>query len=238
MSNLKQSIIVVNEYSVKSRATGKGSRGDSPGAYVTRYMAREGAVETLAPIRRHRTDDFILRYMARESATEKAVSRPDVKARIKNSQGAGGVAFGYGQVSLSDEQLKSASADVQHWFDQGHTVLKTVLSFDQEYLRKHNIIPEDFVCLKKGDYRGHLDQMKLRMAVMRGLERMEAAFYDDLRYVGVIQVDTEHVHCHLAMVDAGKGSVTADGTQRGKVHSGARAMLRRGWTPGWMRSRR
>ncbi|MEO3931461.1 relaxase MobL [Micrococcaceae bacterium Sec7.4] len=228
MSNLKQSIIVVNEYSVKSRATGKGSRGDSPGAYVTRYMAREGAVETLAPIRRHRTDDFILRYMARESATEKAVSRPDVKARIKNSQGAGGVAFGYGQVSLSDEQLKSASADVQHWFDQGHTVLKTVLSFDQEYLRKHNIIPEDFVCLKKGDYRGHLDQMKLRMAVMRGLERMEAAFYDDLRYVGVIQVDTEHVHCHLAMVDAGKGSVTADGTQRGKVHSGARAMLRRG----------
>lgn len=233
MSNLKQSIIVVNEYSVKSRATGKGSRGDSPGEYVTRYMAREGATETLAPIRRHRTDDFILRYMARESATEQAVSRSDIKARIKKSQGAGGVAFGYGQVSLSDDQLKSASADVQHLFDQGHTVLKTVLSFDQEYLRKHNIIPEDFVCLKKGDYRGHLDQMKLRMAVMRGLERMGAAFYDDLRYVGVIQVDTEHVHCHLAMVDAGKGFVTADGTQRGKVHSAAKAMLRRG-TDAWL----
>lgn len=227
MSNLKQSIIVVNEYSVKSRATGKGSRGDSPGAYVTRYMARENATETLAPIRRHRTDDFILRYMARESATESAVSRPDVKARMRGSQGAAGVAFGYGQVSLSDEQLKSASADIQGWFDKGHTVMKTVLSFDQEYLRKHNLIPEDFVCLKKGDYRGHLDQMKLRMAVMRGLERMEAAFYDDLRYVGVIQVDTENVHCHLAMVDAGRGSVTVDGTQRGKVHSRARSTLRR-----------
>lgn len=228
MNNLKQSIIVVNEYSVKSRATGKGSRGDSPGAYVTRYMARELATETLAPIRRNRTDDFILRYMARETATERAVSRPDVKARIKGSQGSAGVAFGYGQVSLSDDQLKAASADVQAWFDRGHTVLKTVLSFDQEYLRKHNIIPEDFVCLKKGDYRGHLDQMKLRMAVMRGLERMEAAFYDDLRYVGVIQVDTEHVHCHLAMVDAGRGSVTLDGTQRGKINAPAKAMLRRG----------
>ncbi len=227
MSNLKQSIIVVNEYSVKSRATGKGSRGDSPGAYVTRYMARENATETLAPIRRQRTDDFILRYMARESATERADSRPEVKARMRGSQGAAGVAFGYGQVSLSHEQLKSASADIQGWFDKGHTVMKTVLSFDQEYLRKHNLIPEGFVCLKKGDYRGHLDQMKLRMAVMRGLERMEAAFYDDLRYVGVIQVDTENVHCHLAMVDAGRGSVTADGTQRGKVHSRARAMLRR-----------
>lgn len=224
--SLKQSIVVVNEYTVKSKS-GKASRGGTPGAYVTRYMARELATEPLAPIRRQRTDDFILRYMARESATESAVSRPDVKARIRSSQGAAGVAFGYGQVSLSDEQLRSASADVQDWFDKGHTVMKTVLSFDQEYLRKHNIIPEDFVCKKKGDYRGHLDQMKLRLAVMRGLERMEKAFYDDLRYVGVIQVDTEHVHCHLAMVDAGKGAVTKDGTQRGKINAPAKSLLRR-----------
>lgn len=225
--SLKQSIIVVNEYSVKSQKTGKGSRGSTPGGYVTQYMARELATETLAPIRRRRTDDFILRYMARESATEQAVSRPDVKARIKGSQGAGGVAFGYGQVSLSHDQLKDASSDIQNYFDNGHTVMKTVLSFDQEYLRKHGIIPEDFICEKKGDYRGQLDQMKLRMAVMRGLERMQSVHYDDLRYVGVIQVDTEHVHCHLAMVDAGKGAKTKDGTQRGKIGAPAKSLLRR-----------
>lgn len=225
--SLKQSIVVVNEFSVKSQKSGKGSRGSTPGTYVTRYMARELATESLAPIKRQRTDDFILRYMARESATEQAVSRPDVKARIKGSQGAGGVAFGYGQVSLSDDQLKSASADVQEYFDKGHTVMKTVLSFDQEYLRKHGIIPDDFICEKKGDYRGQLDQMKLRMAVMRGLERMESSHYDDLRYVGVIQVDTEHVHCHLAMVDAGKGAKTKDGTQRGKINAPAKSLLRR-----------
>ena len=46
--------------------------------------------------------------------------------------------------------------------------------------------------------------MRLRMAIMHGLERMGHRF-DDLRYVGVIQVDTLHVHCHLAMVDAGFG---------------------------------
>jgi hypothetical protein len=225
--NLKQSIVVVNEYTVKSKS-GKASRGGTPGAYVTRYMAREMATEPLAPIRRQRTDDFILRYMARESATEQALSRPEVKTGIKASQGAGGVAFGYGQVSLSDEQLRSASADIQDWFDKGHTVMKTVLSFDQEYLRKYNIIPEDFVCTKKGDYRGHLDQMKLRLAVMHGLERMGKSLYDDLHYVGVIQVDTEHVHCHLAMVDAGKGAVTKDGTQRGKINAPAKSLLRRG----------
>lgn len=226
--SLKQSIVIVNQYTVKSPSTGKASRGATPGAYVTRYMARPNATESLAPIRRHNMDDFIVRYMARDSATEKASSRPEIKQRMKKSQGRGGVSFGYGQVSLSHDQLMSASADIQRLFNDGHTVMNTVLSFDQEYLREHGIIPQDFVCEKKGDYRGQIDQMKLRMAVMHGLTRMEGGFYDDLRYVGVIQVDTEHVHCHLSMVDAGRGTVTPDGTQRGKIPQPALAMARRG----------
>lgn len=225
---LKQSIVIVNQYTVKSPSTGQASRGATPGSYVTRYMARPNATESLAPIRRHRADDFIVRYMARANATEQASSRPEIKRRMKKSQGRGGVSFGYGQVSLSHDQLMSASADIQRLFDDGHTIMNTVLSFDQEYLREHGIIPQDFVCEKKGDYRGQIDQMKLRMAVMHGLTRMEGGFYDDLRYVGVIQVDTEHVHCHLSMVDAGRGTVTPDGTQRGKIPQPALAMARRG----------
>jgi hypothetical protein len=231
---LKQDVVIVNEFSVPLPSKGKkgkrGSRGGTPGDYVTRYMAREMATESLAPIRRRRTDDFILRYMARQTATESLDirDRGTLKRRMASAQGEGGVAFGYDQVSLSHEQLQAASADIQHLFDEGHTVMKTVLSFDQEYLRKHKIIPEDFVCEQRGDYRGHIDQMKLRLAIMHGLERMGRALYDDLRYVAVIQVDTEHVHCHLAMVDAGRGSLAADGTQRGKLSSRGRNLLRRG----------
>ncbi|MCI4659590.1 relaxase MobL [Cryobacterium zhongshanensis] len=231
---LKQDVVVVNEFSVplpSSNKSGKqGTRGGTPGDYVTRYMARDMATESLAPIRRQRTDAFILRYMAREEATESVEvhNRGQLKRRMSKAQGEGGVAFGYGQVSLSHDQLHSASADIQRLFDEGHTVMKTVLSFDQEYLRKHKIIPEDFVCEKRGDYRGHLDQMKLRLAVMHGLKRMNSALYDDLRYVGVIQVDTEHVHCHLAMVDAGPGQLAKDGTQRGKIGDRAKSFLRRG----------
>lgn len=229
---LKQDVIIVNEFSVPlpSGSKKKGSRGGTPGEYVTRYMAREMATESLAPIRRQRTDDFIVRYMARENATEnlEVRDRRTLKRKMAAAQGEGGVAFGYDQVSLSHEQLHAASADIQRLFDRGHTVMKTVLSFDQEYLRKHKIIPEDFVCEKRGDYRGHIDQMKLRLAVMHGLNRMGRMLYDDLRYVAVIQVDTEHVHCHLAMVDAGRGSLAPDGTQRGKISARARSLLRRG----------
>ncbi|MFC9756693.1 relaxase MobL [Streptomyces sp. NPDC056921] len=227
---LKQDIIVVNEFSVPLPG-GRGSRGATPGQYVERYMARDQATESLAPIRRLRTDDFIMRYMARESAIECAgISRDMVKTEMRQAQGSGGVAFGYGSVSLSDEQLKAASKDLQQHFENGKTVLKTVLSFDEAYLKKHGIVDQDFHCEAPGDYRGHIDQMKLRMSIMHGLERMSSGTsgFDDLRYVGVIQVDTEHVHCHLAMVDGGRGQLTKNGTQRGKLLDRHKSRLRRG----------
>lgn len=234
--SLKGDIVVVNEYTVRGK-NGRGSRGGTPGDYVTRYMSREQAVESLAPIQRLRTDDFIMRYMARETAVEHAVvhpgitpgvSRTEIKTAMRQAQGDGGVAFGYGSVSLSDEALRAAARDIQHHFDEGKTVLKTVLSFTEEYLKKHGIVDEDFHCEQRGDYRGHIDQMKLRMAIMHGLDRMSGSLYDDLRYIGVIQVDTTHVHCHLAMVDAGKGRVVKNGTQRGKLLDRHKSRLRRG----------
>lgn len=230
--SLKQSIVVVNEFSVPTPGSGKhgGSRGGTPGAYVMRYMARKGATEPVTPIRRRDTEDFILRYMARESATEKAVSRHQLKDNVLHVSGQGGVAFGYGQPSLSDEGVRRASADIQRLFDKGHTVMKTVLSFSPEYLQEMGVVPKGFVAQNKGDYRGHIDQMRLRMAIMHGLERMGHRF-DDLRYVGVIQVDTLHVHCHLAMVDAGLGRrvCTEKGMQqKGKLTSTDISLLRRG----------
>jgi hypothetical protein len=195
-----------------------------------RYMARKGATEPVTPIRRRDTEDFILRYMARESATEKAVSRHQLKDNVLHVSGQGGVAFGYGQPSLSDEGVRRASADIQRLFDEGHTVMKTVLSFSPEYLQETGVVPKGFVAQNKGDYRGHIDQMRLRMAIMHGLERMGHRF-DDLRYVGVIQVDTLHVHCHLAMVDAGLGRRvrTEKGMQqKGKLTSTDISLLRRG----------
>ena len=46
---LAQSIIVVNEYTLKTGAD-TGSRGATPGKYVLRYMARDRATQTLAQV--------------------------------------------------------------------------------------------------------------------------------------------------------------------------------------------
>lgn len=224
--SLKQSIVVVNEYTVKTGSK-SGSRGGTPGDYVIRYMSRNGAVENVSPSRLRDTDDYIMKYMARESAVEHYNNVPEIKGHMHKAQKNGGVAFGYGDVSLSDEGLYAASKDIQRNFDAGHTVMKTVLSFDEDYLRENGILDEGFEFKKRGDFRGHIDQMKLRMAIMNGMSRM-GKNYDDLQYVGVIQVDTAHVHCHLAMVDRGRGHVMPDGTQRGKLTAGDMKTLRRG----------
>ena len=221
---LKQSIVVKNQFTVKTGDSG-GRRGTTPGRYVTRYMARKGATEPIAPIRQSRTDDFIQKYMARESATEALRNPIEVQRKAEEVVKFGGV--GYGQVALSDEELIDASNDIQRCFDEGKTILKTVISFDEDYLRENDIIDSNFVFQKAGDYRGHIDQLKLRRAIMSGLERMGRS-YDDLQYIGVIQVDTGHVHCHLAMVDKGVGKLVDNGEQKGKITQRAMNQFRRG----------
>lgn len=227
VASLKSSIVVVNQYTIKNSSAKGGSRGGTPGRYVLRYMARDDAVETLSPVRRHNIDDFVVRYMARDSATDVAQTKSQLRESFNEVDGYGGVAFGYGEVSLSHEQLFRSSADIQKNFDEGKTVLKTVLSFEPEYLKKHGIVDPDFVLEKRGDYRGRIDQMKLRMAIMHGMNRLGHQM-DDMRYVGVIQVDTEHVHCHLAIVDAGVGRLAGDGTQKGKLSAADKSLIRRG----------
>jgi hypothetical protein len=221
---LKQSVVVVNEFTTKT-ANG-GTRGGTPGDYVLRYMARDGATEDLTPVRKD-TENFIMRYMARKEAVDVARSVPELKEDMRDIQGDGGIAFGYGEVSLSHKKLKKASKDIQKNFDNGKTVLKTVLSFDESYLRQYGIIQPDFEFENEGDYRGNIDQLKLRMAIMNGMEKL-SRHYDDLQYIGVIQVDTKHVHCHLAMVDRGVGTIMPDGTQRGKLTDKEKQDIRRG----------
>lgn len=223
--SLKQSVVIVNEFTC--RTSKGGTRGGTPGDYVLRYMARKGATEDLTPVRRTDTENFIMRYMARDSATDEAQSVFELKKDMHAIQGDGGIAFGYGDVSLSHEKLKAAAKDIQKNFDAGKTVLKTVISFDESYLRQHNIISPDFEFHNEGDFRGNIDQMKLRMSIMKGVDKMSRN-YDDLQYIGVIQVDTKHVHCHLAMVDRGTGILMPDGTQRGKITEHEKRDLRRG----------
>lgn len=220
--SLNSDIVIVNEFSVKNN--GKGSRGSSPGDYVMDYMSRYDATEILTPVRLDDSDDYALRYMQREAVAEEDAD--DYKEKFRQIQKHAGLGFGYDSVSLSEAKLRAASKDIQTQFDAGKTAMKTVLSFSEDYLRKYKMLPDDFKFRKAGDYRGNVDQMKLRLGIMHGLDIL-AKDYDNLKYVGVIQVDTRHVHCHLAMVDSGQGTLMPDGTQKGKLTGSQKSRLRR-----------
>lgn len=225
---VKQDITVMNEFSVKT-ARG-GTRGGTPGNYVLRYMARDGAVEDLSPVLHDDVDTYITRYMAREDAVETLGDVPSIKGAMRRAQGFGGVAFGPGDVSMSHEKVLRVSERIQRYFDEGKTALKTVISFDTEYLRRMNVIPPDFMPLSPGDFRGKIDELKLRMAIQRGMARMagDSKRFSELEWIGVIQIDTMHVHCHLCAIDAGRGLVLPNGQQRGKISDASKRQLRRG----------
>jgi hypothetical protein len=210
MGNLKKSIVIVSEFTVKT--AGGGSRGATPGRYVTRYMAREGATEPI--------DRYVQSYMSRPSATEAINSVTDGSISPYD-----GVAFGDDAIALDAKKLKEKSKTIQDAFDNGKTVLKTVLSFETEYLKEKGVLPPDFEMTGRGAAKGHLDQQKLRMAIMDGLKRMS---FDIPCYVGVLQVDTAHVHCHLAIADLGVGTLRPDGQQKGMISEKDKRKLRQG----------
>lgn len=189
-------------------------------------MSREDATEIITPVTID-GEPFGDRYRARREITEKAVSEEDMDRAFHKTQKRGGVAFNEHELSLSYKDLVLSSREIQDAFHQGKTVMKTIISFDEEYLRRYGIIPDDFKFHYRGDFKGNIDQMKLRYAIFSGMERASED-YDDLHYVGAIQVDTEHIHCHLAMVDMGTGNVTADGTQRGKISASTKNKIRHG----------
>lgn len=250
--NISKGIVIVNEFTIH------GSRGKTPGRYVIEYMARDGASENLTPTvardekilalegRMHDVykidasrgrlsgmPDYITRYMARSTATDAAlldgVTSTDVlRDAFGKLQGYSGLAFGPDSLSLTHEQVLEKARMVQAEHDRGKPVLKTVISFDTEYLKEMGALPEDFNPERRGDFYGKSDQAKLRLAVQHGLSNIRHEF-SDLDYIGLFQVDTMHLHCHLAMVDKGPGKrFTKNGEQRGMLDDGMKMAVKRG----------
>ena len=235
---LKQSIVIKNEYTNNANsAPGKGSRGASPGQYVMRYMAREDATEVLAPVRVQDNDMHgFIRYMMRDSATEQLKQSPDVsvlelKHRFRHVDKQSGRAFGSDGLSLSHEELTGASESIQSAFDDGHSVQKIVLSFTEDYLRETGVIDETFTHKGRGSYKGQLDQLKLRQAITEGMTALtREGQYEDPLWVGTVQLDTSHVHAHIALVDQAfsDARMMTDGADRGKITAREKHQCRKG----------
>lgn len=173
-------------------------------------------------------DNYVNRYMARESAVEALRTENNVsKEQFFKVDDVSGVAFSHDNISLSDDELRSVADEIQQAFDNGKTVKKTVISFDEEYLKKHGIVDENLIISERGDYKGNYDQAKLRGAITRGMNRFVGKS-KTTKWVAVIQNDTKHLHCHLCITDTGVGKLSSDGTQKGKLSQSEISLLRRG----------
>lgn len=243
--SLKQSIVVKSEYTIQNKSTGKGSRGSSIDNFIYDYMARKGCSDVIYPLpddsqevvssgqtdNKYDSDEeldaYVNRYMARESAVEKIRKDATDEELFYNVDNADGVAFSNDSISLSDAELKALADDIQKAFLKGKTVKKTVLSFDEDYLKSRGIVDKDLVIEEKGDYKSAYDQAKLRNAITHGMNRLVGKS-KTTKWVAVIQNDTKHLHCHLCIVDTGKGIIMEDGTQKGKISQKDLSLLRRG----------
>lgn len=243
--SLKQSIVVKSEYTIQNKTTGKGSRGSSIDNFIYDYMARKGCSDVIYPLpddsqevvlneqtdnkydSNEELDAYVNRYMARESAVEKIRKDTDDEEIFYNVDNADGVAFSNDSISLSDAELKALADNIQKAFLKGKTVKKTVLSFDEDYLKSRGIVDKDLVIEEKGDYKSAYDQAKLRNAITHGMNRLVGKS-KTTKWVAVIQNDTKHLHCHLCIVDTGKGIIMEDGTQKGKISQKDLSLLRRG----------
>ena len=243
--SLKQSIVVKSEYTIQNKTTGKGSRGSSIDNFIYDYMARKGCSDVIYPLpdnsqevvssgqtdNKYDSDEeldaYVNRYMARESAVEKIRKDTDDEEIFYNVDNADGVAFSNDSISLSDAELKTLADDIQKAFLKGKTVKKTVLSFDEDYLKSRGIVDKDLVIEERGDYKSAYDQAKLRNAITHGMNRLVGKS-KTTKWVAVIQNDTKHLHCHLCIVDTGKGIIMEDGTQKGKISQKDLSLLRRG----------
>lgn len=240
--SLKQSIVIKNEFTHNGVNTpGKGSRGGTPGQYVLRYMARLEATETVTPVPESpqaSVFDYAMRYMLREDATEELKSSGNPNAsfyelddKFQELDRLTGRSFGSQGITLSDQTVRESSQTIQDAFDEGHSVQKIILSFTEEYLRDNNVLAPDFKHKGRGSYRGQIDQLKMRQAITAGVDRMTSVGdYANPEWVGVIQVDTSHVHAHIALVDTefSPSRMMDDGFDKGKLTQREMMNLRRG----------
>ena len=165
-----------NNVVVMSQFNINGSRGKDAGAFVSDYVARDSATMTSTA------------YV------------PPIGQPIEQGDG---VAFTLEDSHLRRRDVLDTADHIQALHETGvRAIQQLVLSFDHEYLVEQNLVPEDTKIIKKGDYKGVVDDVRLRHAVRHGLQRMiDEEGYREGKMIACIQSDTRHLHVHAVVYE-------------------------------------
>lgn len=219
----KNAIILRNQFANKNNS----GHGKTPSTFVTAYMARNDATLTEYPVSdadgqhgQSFTDKNNV-FQAQQQLLLKRKAHYSRKRVTSNSwfnlTTLEGRSFNQNVISLSKKGIDTVANDLQTAFDNGHTVLEMVASFDNDYLTNLGIEKK----AKPQDFHKNVDEMKLRLAVQAGCQSLA----QDLGYVqpvfaGAIQLDRDHPHAHIAMAETSKNTDAKkfyDGTEYGQL---------------------
>lgn len=240
--DLKREIIIRNEFSNKYYASGGdlGSRGGSFQAYIVGYMARDEASDALFPLdskigdvfEDDYTNELDNRLLGKMSTlTDEETSEILFGDLTNRSMKYDGLAFDDKRLSMSYTEVLNKSQEIQKAFEEGHSVQKFIVSFTDDYLKTMGVLPDDFRLQARGDHFGNVDQLKLRQAIQDGMhEMLQEGSFENPSWIGLIQLDTKHVHAHMVACDQifGDSRLTADGLDRGKIYANERRAFRNG----------
>lgn len=212
----KQAVVVRNQFA------NKNARGVAKGSikyFVEKYVTRPEAVEPLVVDDNQQADYLQL---------VDDLHRPDdlsAQARLNEQLKYDGVAFNAGSLAMSRSEQIKAGDRAQAAYDRGATVRQMVLSFDSQWLSEQGILDEQRSVWHRGDFAGHVDELRLRQVVQSGMERFFAQTkMKEPEYVAAVQVDTSHVHVHLVTWDEDPSVVN----DRGQVNGYQKDALRSG----------
>lgn len=200
----QKSIMLKNQFANKQNT----GHGKTPSSFVTAYMARNDATLTDYPVTDENNqhsqlfndESNIFQQQQKLLLNRKAhYSRKRVTTKSWfNLTTLEGRSFNQTSLSLSKDGINNVASDLQQAFDNGHTVLEMVASFDNDYLVDLGVEK----IAKPRDFHRDVDEMKLRLAVQAGCNSLA----NDLGYVqpvfaGAIQLDRDHPHAHIAMAE-------------------------------------
>lgn len=219
----RKSIAIMNQFTNKNNS----AKGSTPAKFVTNYMARNDATLTSYPVKMPDgtaiwSDSDLAVYQKQRHVLlthrENLNLRQPTKKSWFNLTTLEGRAFDRDSVSLSKDLINERAQEMQTAFNQGHTVLKLVASFDNQYLKDLNVEKP-----KAYHFHTDVDEMKLRLAVQKGcLALSNSLGYTDPLLVGSIQLDRDHPHAHITLCETADPKLSharrwRDGTEYGRI---------------------
>ena len=237
------SIIVKNQFANINHHKG----GSTPANFVANYTIRKDATEMIYPVSRpefgsksvNDTDSTFRQFIKATNKLDNSFLDNKRSQQINNqSLKMEGRCFDQDVVSCGTERIYERLNDIEQAYDNAHTVLELIISFDKEYLKQMRVLPDnkfDLVTLYgKSDLRSSTDDLKLRLAVKHGINRLSKKLgYTKPVAIGSIQLDTDNPHAHVVLTETdfkenSKAKLWYDGLEIGTLDPSDCDILKKG----------